>query len=189
MAPPATATARRAPARPAARPGPSSPRRPPLWLFEPAPRSRPRPDSRAVGRSTIWLSGLLIVGSLLAVVVGDALITEGQVRLSSVQSQVASALSNEKSLQASVAEKAAPPVVVGQAEGQGLVAPTQVVYLPRVPLDVPLPVPHTTPVLAPARAASSSSSPATSASSPAATAATPSPSQPASGSATAPTPR
>jgi hypothetical protein len=111
MAPPATATARRAPARPSPRPGPSTPRRPPLRLFQPAPRSRP--SSRFVGRSTIWLSGLLIVGSLLAVVLGDALLTEGQVRLSVVQAKVASAVATEKSLQASVAEKAAPPVVVG----------------------------------------------------------------------------
>ncbi len=102
----------------------------------------------------MWLSGLLIVGSLLAVVVGDALLAEGQVRLSTVQSQVASAVAAEKSLQVSDAQKAAPPVVVGQAEAEGLVAPTQVVYLPQVPLDVPLPVPQTTLLPAPAAASS-----------------------------------
>ncbi len=102
----------------------------------------------------MWLSALLVVGSLLAVVIGDALLAEGQVRLSSVQDRVAAASAAEKALQASVAEKAAPPVVVGQAEGEGLVAPTQVVYLPRVPLDVPLPAPRTTtgPATAPATA-------------------------------------
>jgi hypothetical protein len=173
MAPPSPATARRAPARPSSRPGPSTPRRPPLRLFEPAPRSRP--VRRVVGRSTIWLSGLLIVGSLLAVVVGDALLTEGQVRLSSIQAKVATAVATEKSLQASVAEKGAPPVVVGQAEGQGLVAPTQVVYLPQVPLNVPLPAPYTTPVPGPAGAPSTPASTPTSASS----------SPPASGSASA----
>jgi hypothetical protein len=118
------------------------------------------------------------------VVLGDALLTEGQVRLSVVQAKVASAVATEKSLQASVAEKAAPPVVVGQAEGQGLVAPTQVVDLPQVPLNVPLPAPHTTPLpgaaaSTPARAAASGSAPAHSASAP----------QPASGSATVPTHR
>ena len=93
----------------------------------------------------MWVSGLLVVGSLLAVVVGDALITEGQVRLSTTQREVAAAIASQKSLQVAVAEKAAPPVVVKQAKSEGLVAPTQVVYLPRVNLAVPLPVPHTTP--------------------------------------------
>jgi hypothetical protein len=120
------------------------------------------------------------------VVVGDALLTEGQVRISAVQSQVAAAVATEKSLQTSVAQKAAPPVVVGQAEGEGLVAPTQVVYLPRVPLDVPLPVPQTTPLPAPASAPTGSSSSARSAS-PASS--TPSASPAGSNTATAPSSR
>ena len=147
MAPAGTATARRAPAP---RPAPSAPRRPPLRLFEPAPRRRP--GTRGVQRSTMWLSGLLIVGSLLAVVVGDAFVTQGQVRLSTTQSALVAAQATQKSLQVAVAMKAAPPVVVSQAKSEGLVAATQVVYLPQVPLNVPLPspqiVPSTTPVSA-----------------------------------------
>ena len=54
-------------------------------------------------------------------------------------------MTTQKSLQIAVAEKAAPPVVVSQAKSQGLVAPTQVVYLPQVPLDVPLPGPGSSP--------------------------------------------
>jgi hypothetical protein len=84
-----------------------------------------------------------VIGSLLAVVVGDTLFEQGQVRLSATQQAVAAAVVVEKAGQVAVAEKAAPPVVVSQAEAQGLVAPTQVVYLPHVPLDVPLPVPNT----------------------------------------------
>jgi type II secretory pathway pseudopilin PulG len=99
----------------------------------------------------MWVSGLLVVGSLLAVVVGDALITQGQVRLSATQHQMTAAIATQKALQVAVAEKAAPPVVVKQAKSQGLVAPSQVVYLPRVKLNVPLPVPQTVP--APATAA------------------------------------
>jgi hypothetical protein len=143
MAPPAAATARRSSARVLPRSLPSGPRRPPLRVFEPAPRRRP--GIRPLRRSTMWVAGLLIVGSLLAVVVGDALITEGQVRLSKTQAQIAAAISTQKSLQVAVAGKAAPPVVVKQAKSQGLVAPSQVVYLPRVNLNVPLPVPRTTP--------------------------------------------
>ena len=106
MAPPASATARRAPARPAPRPTPATPRRPPLRLFEPAPRRKAGP--RAVQRSTMWISGLLIVGSLLAVVVGDALITQGQVRLSATQRALAVAEANQKTLQTKWPGKAAP---------------------------------------------------------------------------------
>jgi hypothetical protein len=105
----------------------------------------------------MWISGLLIVGSLLAVVVGDALITQGQVRLSSTQRALAAAEADQKSLQIAVAMKAAPPVVVSQAKSQGLVAASQVVYLPQVPLNVPLPAPRIVP--APAGTASVSSTP------------------------------
>ena len=143
MAPAGTATARRAPARPTPRPAPSAPRRPPLRLFEPAPRRRP--GARAVQRSTVWLSGLLIVGSLLAVVVGDAFVTQGQVRLSTTERSLVAAEATQKTLQVAVAGKAAPPVVVSQAKSQGLVAASQVVYLPQVPLDVPLPPPTIVP--------------------------------------------
>lgn len=94
----------------------------------------------------MWLAGALVIGSLFAVVAGDTLFEEGQVRLSATQHAVAAAVIVEKAGQVAVAQKASPPVVVSQAEGQGLVAPTQVVYLPHVPLDVPLPPPNTAPV-------------------------------------------
>ena len=96
----------------------------------------------------MWLSGLLVIGSLLSVVVGDTLLAEGQVRLSAIQHEVVAATAVQKASQVAVAEKAAPPVVVSQAKSQGLVAPTQVVYLPQVPLNVPLPVPQTAPTTA-----------------------------------------
>jgi len=155
MAPTADAAARRsAAARAEHRHGAAAPRpdprhdggearRPPLRLFEPAPRRRPGTGRARLRRSTMWLSCLMVVGSLLAVVVGDTLLAQGQVRLSSLQHQVAAAEAVQKASQVAVAERAAPPVVVSQAEAQGLVAPTQVVYLPHVPLDVPLPVPQT----------------------------------------------
>jgi hypothetical protein len=87
----------------------------------------------------------LVVASLLVVVAGDSLVAEGQVRLSTMRSQVAAAEGAQKAAQVEVAEKAAPPVVVAQAKTQGLVAPQMVVYLPQVPLNVPLPVPQTAP--------------------------------------------
>ncbi len=155
MAPPVAAARRPARSTPSL---PAGPRRPPLRVFEPAPRRRSAP--RAVRRATMWASGLLIVGSLLAVVAGDALVTEGQIRLSTTQRQIAAAVASQKSLQVAVAEKAAPPVVVKQAESGGLVAPGQVVYLPRVNLSVPLPDPQTTPGPGVARPATAATVPA-----------------------------
>ena len=144
MVPPAvTASTRGSTARAVPRPFPSGPGRPPLRVFEPV--TRRRAPGRGVRRSTVWVSGLLVVGSLLAVVVGDALVTEGQVRLSTTQGEVAAAAASQKALQVAVAQKAAPPVVVEQAKSQGMVAPSQVVYLPRVSLSVPLPIPQVTP--------------------------------------------
>jgi hypothetical protein len=141
MAPSSPATARRA-AQATPRSAPA--RRPPLRVLEPAPRRHPLP--KRVRRSTIWLSAVLVIGSLLAVVVGDALVTQGQVHLASEQSALASAVAAQKSLEVAVAEKAAPPVVVAQAKSQGLIVPPQVVYLPEVPLNVPLPAPQTSPL-------------------------------------------
>lgn len=142
MAPPAAAPARRPSARPQSRPAPV--RRPPLRVFQPAGRRRTRP--RLLRRSTVWLSSALVVGSLFAVVVGDDLVAQGQVHLSATQQQVAAAVTAEKSLQVAVAAEAAPPVVVSQAKSQGMVLPTQVVYLPQVSLEVPLPAPQTAPL-------------------------------------------
>jgi formylmethanofuran dehydrogenase subunit D len=92
----------------------------------------------------MWLSAVLVVGSLLAVVVGDALVSEGQVRLSTIESQVAAAVATQKARQVEVAEKAAPPVVVADARAQGMEPAPRVVYLPQVPLSVPLAAPQTT---------------------------------------------
>ena len=83
------------------------------------------------------------MGSLLAVVVGDAVVAQGQIRLTQTQQAITAATATEKSEQVAVAGMAAPPVVVRAAEGFGLVAPTSVVDLPTVPLNTPLPVPTT----------------------------------------------
>ncbi len=139
-----TSVAPRLPSRTAPRPEPSRPRRPPLRILEPT--RRPKPAPRSVRRWTVWLSGALVVGSLLTVVVGDALVSEGQVHLATTQGQLAAAVVTQKAYQVEVAGKAAPPVVVAQAKRQGLVAPPYVVDLPQVPLDVPLPVPQTAPL-------------------------------------------
>ena len=139
MAPTATSAARRATAAPQARP---ASRRPPLRIFEPEPRrSTRRGPSR---RAYIWFAITLVAGSLLVVVVGDAMVAQGQVRLAGIQTKIA--------------QLAAPDRVVAQGIALGLTAPAQVIDLPQVPLNVPLPAPKTTPVAAPVKAAAPASS-------------------------------
>lgn len=137
MPPPASSSAAR---RPAARPQ-AAPRRPPLRLFEPAPRSR----HRSRRRPTVLVASVLIIGSLLSVVVADDVVAQGQIRLAHTQSLTTAALAQQKQLQVAVAQLAAPQVVVTEARQLGMVAPTQIVDLPSVPLNVALPVPDTTP--------------------------------------------
>ncbi len=139
--PPPPSPARPLPPRSAPRPESSRPRRPPLRVLE--PHRRRKQATRSVRRSTIWVSGALVVGSLFAVVAGDALVSEGQVRLATIQGQLAPAATAQKAYQVDVAQKTAPAVLVARAESQGMVANPHLVDLPYVPLDVPLPVPQT----------------------------------------------
>jgi len=166
MAPPpssaqATATARRATAAPQPRPGS---RRPPLRVFQPEPR---RAIRRGLSRrGHVWLAVTLVVGSLLVVVVGDAMVAQGQVRMAGLQSQIAAQVATQKAMQTDVANLAAPDRVVARAIALGSVAPGSVVDLPQVPLNVPLPVPDTAPVGTPVttHATSPATTPATSSS-------------------------
>jgi cell division protein FtsL len=141
MAPPASATARRAATAPQQRP---STRRPPLRIFEPQPRQSTR--RRLSRRGLLWVAGLLVLGSLLIVVVADTVVAQGQVRLADMQTQISGQLTTQKAMQTEVAELAAPDRVVAEGIAQGLTAPPQVVDLPEVPLNVALPVPDTSPL-------------------------------------------
>ena len=151
MAPGSPSAARRQAPRPLRRPS-AADVRPALSVFEPAPRQRRR--RARLTRPELWIAGALVVGSLLSVVVGDAVVAQGQIRMTNTQQAIVTATATEKVEQVAVAGLAAPPVVVRAAEGLGLVAPASIVDLPAVPLGVPLPAPDTTPT---SPAASSSS--------------------------------
>ncbi len=153
MTPPPASAARRA-AAPQSRP---STRRAPLRVVQPA-RRRAATRGRH-SRVQIWLAAGLVVGSLLAVVVGDAMVAQGQVRLAGIQTAIATEQATQKSMQTEVAQLAAPDRVVAQGIALGLTAPAQVVNLPEVPLDVPLPVPQT--ATAPASSTKPATTPAT----------------------------
>jgi hypothetical protein len=91
----------------------------------------------------VLVASVLIIGSLLSVVVADDLVAQGQIRLAHTQSQTSAALAQQKQLQVAVAQLSAPQIVVTEARQLGMVAPTQIVDLPSVPLNVALPVPDT----------------------------------------------
>jgi hypothetical protein len=157
MAPPSSAAARRAVAADSRRgtapdPRPSS-RRPPLRVLSPATRTPRRGGNRVL----MLVSAVLVVGSLMAVVIGDDIIAQDQVRLTSAQQQVATLTNTHRELQIAVSVQQAPQAVVKTAEGQlGMVPPGQITDLPEVSLATPLPVPQTAPNPAPATPAASS---------------------------------
>lgn len=143
MTPPtATAAAPQVERRAAARPAPSRPaaapaRRPPLQVVDREPRRRPRRR-----RVAPVLSLALVVGSLMAVVVGHALLDQGQVRLATAQGSLAAAQLADHQATLKVSEGETPQRIVGEAIGQlHMVRPSQTVQLPYVPLDKPLPTP------------------------------------------------
>ena len=153
MAPPPPAQA--ANRRPAAAPQPAAaPRRPPLRVFEPEPRRSVRRSLSRRGH--VWLGVAMVVGSLMAVVVADAMVAQGQVRMAALQAKINDQLTIQKSVQSEVAQLAAPGRVVAQGINHGLIAPAQVVNLAQVPLDVPLPIPDTSPLPVVAKPAATS---------------------------------
>jgi hypothetical protein len=90
----------------------------------------------------------LVVGALLAAVVGQALLANGQVRLSTLQDQLSLEQAVHRQNELSVAQLETPARIVAAASNQGMVGST-VTELPYVPLTVPLATPQVTPAPAP----------------------------------------
>src|SRR6185437_12724098 len=103
----------------------------------------------------------VVVGALLAVVVGQALLANGQVRLSSLQHALALEQSAHREGELAVAGLETPARIVAAATGQlQMVHPDNVVELPYVSLDTPLPTPKVTAAPGPpASAASTTTTP------------------------------
>ncbi len=88
----------------------------------------------------------MVVAALLAVVVGQALLTNGQVRLSGLQHQLTLEQSAHRQAELAVSQLETPSRIVAAASGQlHMVRPASVVELPYVSLSVPLPTPKVTP--------------------------------------------
>jgi hypothetical protein len=93
------------------------------------------------------LSVSMIVASLLAVVIAQALLANGQVRMSTMQHQLSLEQSTHRQDELAVAELETPARIVGAALKNGMEHPT-VTELPYVSLSVPLPTPKVTPAVA-----------------------------------------
>jgi cell division protein FtsL len=92
------------------------------------------------------ISVSLVVATLLAVVVAQALLANGQVRLSALQHQLSLEQSAHRQAELSVSELETPARIVGAATSQlHMVRPANVVELPYVSLQTPLPTPKVTP--------------------------------------------
>ena len=132
MSPSATATL-----GPAATPH-LAPRRPPLQVLE--GRERRRQGRRR--RTAQAISLVLVVGSLLVVVLGNAMLAQTQVRLSDMQAALSAEQTVHRQDVLALAQLETPSRIAAQAQQQlNMVTPSQVVQVPSVSLTTPLPPP------------------------------------------------
>jgi hypothetical protein len=145
MPPPATATApaRRAASRPNQTPVRS---RPPLRVVS-APRRQGQRDTAPAPRRRLVLlvSIAMVVGALLTVVIGQALLANGQVRMSQIQQQLVLEQAAHRQAELGVSTLETPSRIVGAASARGMIHPSQVTELPYVSVAAPLATPKVTP--------------------------------------------
>jgi hypothetical protein len=143
MAPASSAAARRS----AARTQPTTTkgtRRAPLRVV---PTTRP---SRRPRRLMAYLPVGLILASLLAVVIGHAVLANGQIRLAGIEQKLSAEQGVHRQQELVVSELETPSRIVGAATGQlHMVHPSQVIQLPYVALTTPIATPRVTPAPAP----------------------------------------
>jgi cell division protein FtsL len=113
----------------------------------PAPRRKPtsRPDhlrvvrpserrrARLSPKAAVVLTGLLFA-LLFAVAIAQTILVQGQVRLDELDAQLTTEQARYQELRRDVAELESPDRIVAAAKDQGMVAPTDLVYLqPSIP--------------------------------------------------------
>jgi hypothetical protein len=141
MASSSTGAVRRvAPSRVAGDPGRSPSKRAPLRVV---PRRRPDGAPR---RIVTYLPAILVVVALLVVVVGQAILANGQVRMAGLDQQLQVAQARHSAQEESVSSLETPARIVGDATKNGtMTRPSHVTQLPYVPLNVPIATPNVTP--------------------------------------------
>ncbi len=132
-------------------------RRVPLRVIPGRTRSGTRTRRVAGGRVLNMLSVSIVVAALLAVVVAQALLANGQVRMSMLQHDLALEQAAHRQAELAVAQLETPSRIVAAAASEGMVRPAGVVELPYVSLSVPLPTPKVTPAPTPPPASTSAS--------------------------------
>ncbi len=132
-------------------------RRVPLRVIPGRTRSGTRTRRVAGGRVLNMLSVSIVVAALLAVVVAQALLANGQVRMSMLQHDLALEQAAHRQAELAVAQLETPSRIVAAATSEGMVRPAGVVELPYVSLSVPLPTPKVTPAPTPPPASTSAS--------------------------------
>lgn len=99
---------------------------------------RPAPRRTGLSRGRLVLVGpVLVILSLLAVVGAQAVLTEGQVRLTNLKAQVSAAQTKRFDLELRVAQEEQPSAIVAAARAQGMIVPTVVSEIPAVDPDPP----------------------------------------------------
>jgi cell division protein FtsL len=98
-----------------------------LRLVKPAPKRTAGEKNRA-----ILVGPALVLACLLSVAVAQAILTEGQVRLTKLDAQVASAQTTRADLELQVAQEEQPSEVIAAARNEGMVEPSVISDLPTV---------------------------------------------------------
>jgi hypothetical protein len=141
MAPSSTGAVRRiASSRVAGDPGGAPSKRTPLRVVP----ARRRDGLRS--RFVTYLPAVMVVLALLVVVVGQAVLANGQVRMAGLDQQLAAAQARHSQQEESVSKLETPKRIVGDATANGkMIRPSHVTQLPYVPLTTPLATPNVTP--------------------------------------------
>jgi hypothetical protein len=85
---------------------------------------------------------LMVVGALLAVVGGQAMLANGQVRMAGIEGKLAKEQTLHRQIELAVSKKETPSRIVGAAIANlHLVHPSTVTQLPYTSLTTPLPTP------------------------------------------------
>ena len=162
MSPPPAATATATRRQSSAAHGAAAPRRTGRGAEAPATRRAPLQivpartrrgirggrTGAARGRLLTVISISMVVFALLAVVVGQAFLANGQVKLAGLQHELAMEQATHRQAELAVSALETPTRIVAAATKQGMVNGT-VTELPYVSLSAPLPTPKVTPAPAP----------------------------------------
>ena len=88
----------------------------------------------------------LVVAALLSVVVGQAMVANGQVRLSAIEHKLTMEQATHRQIELQVSQGETPARIVGAASGRlHMIHPSLVTELPYVPLTTPIATPKVTP--------------------------------------------